>query len=116
MIKGLLDGQGNMREDSDTMCNIVHNYFEHLFTTEVVASELTIFKVVARKVNSDMNGDLLAAFTYEVKQALFQIGDLNAPGLDGLHAVFYKRFWDLLGDDLMKEVLEAVNNEHIPEG
>jgi len=30
--------------------------------------------------------------------------------------VFYKRFWELLGDDLVKEVLEAVNSAKIPEG
>jgi hypothetical protein len=41
---------------------------------------------------------------------------LKAPGPDGLHAVFYKRFWEMLGDDLIKEVLHAVNNISVPEG
>jgi hypothetical protein len=64
-----------------------------------------------------MNRDLLADFTEEeVKKALFSIGDLKALGPDGLHGVFYKRFSNLLGDDLIKEVLEAVNNITIPDG
>lgn len=50
------------------------------------------------KVTADMNRDLLAQFTpEEVKKALFSIGDLKAPGSDGLHAIFYKRFWNMLG-------------------
>lgn len=36
------------------------------------------------------------------------MGALRAPGPDGMHAVFYERFWDLLDDDLVKEVLEVV--------
>ena len=51
-----------------------------------------------------------------MKRGLFSIGDLNAPGPDGLHAIFYKRFWELLGEDLTKTVLEAVNSGSIPEG
>jgi hypothetical protein len=64
-----------------------------------------------------MNQGLTAPFSCEeVKKALFQIGDLKAPGPDGMHAIFYKRFWDLLGDDLVKEVLDAVNSAKLPDG
>jgi hypothetical protein len=64
-----------------------------------------------------MNETLLAPYTpEEVKKALFSIGDLKAPGPDGLHAIFYKRFWHLLGDDLVHEVLAAVNSCEIPAG
>ena len=86
------------------MCNIVQDYFENLFTSEVGDLD-----------PPDMNAGLMAQFSYEeVKKALFQIGDLKAPRSDGMHAVFYKRFWELLGDDLVKEVLEAVNSTKIP--
>ena len=52
----------------------------------------------------------------EIKATLDHIGDLKAPGPDGLHAVFYKRFWHIIGEDLIDEVLLAVNNRKIPEG
>jgi len=63
-----------------------------------------------------MNQLLLAPFSREeVKKALFSIGDLKAPGPDGLHAVFFKRFWNMLGDELIDEVLHDVNSATIPE-
>ena len=92
------------------MCNIVQDYFENLFTSEVGEPDLGVLLDVQRNVTPDMNAGLMAQFSYEeVKKALFQIGDLKAPGPDGMHAVFYKRFWELLGDDMVKEVLEAVS-------
>lgn len=64
-----------------------------------------------------MNEGLLDTFTHdEVRRALFQIGDLEAPGPDGMHAVFCKRFWEILGDDLVREVLQAINTATILEG
>lgn len=51
-----------------------------------------------------------------MKKALFSIGDLKAPGPDGLHAIFYKRFRSMLGDDLVAEVLNAVNSQIMPQG
>ena len=66
-------------------------------------------------VSAAMNDFLCAYYTGdEVKRALFQIGDVKAPGLDGLHALFFKRFCHILGDDLTKEVLDAINKKKIP--
>jgi hypothetical protein len=116
-IKGLVDHDGMMQEDGEVMCNIVQDYFENLFTSEVGDPDPGVLSDVQRNVTPDMNIGLMAQFSYEeVKKALFQIGDLKALGPDGMHAVFYKRFWELLGDDLVKEVLEAVNLAKIPEG
>jgi len=106
-----------MQENGEVMCNIVQNYFENLFSTEVGEMDNNILADVCRKVTPEMNVELTAPFGGEdVKKALFHIGDLKAPGPDGMHAKFYKRFWGLLGDDLIKEVLEAVNLAQIPEG
>jgi hypothetical protein len=116
-IKGLMDDNGTRQEDGEAMCNIVQNYFVNLFTSEVGDLDPIVLADVQRSVTQDMNSGLLAPFTYEeVKKALLHIGNFKAPGPDGMHAVFYKIFWELLGDDLVKEVLEAVNLAKIPEG
>jgi hypothetical protein len=47
---------------------------------------------------------------------VFSIGDLKAPEHDGLHAIFYKKFWDVCGTEVTNEVLQALNTGVIPEG
>jgi hypothetical protein len=41
----------------------------------------------------------------EVKKSSFQYRGFKGPRADGLHAVFFKRFWDMLEDDLVDVVL-----------
>ena len=96
---------------------MVHDYFAHLFQTEPYEVNDDVLNAVKLKVTPEMNQGLLAPFSYdEVKYALFSIGDLKAPGPDGLHAIFYKRFWHMSGDDLVQEVLQAVNSASVPDG
>ena len=72
---------------------------------------------VKPRVSSSMNRLLIAPYSRdEVRKALFQIGDMKAPDPDGLHAIFFKRFWHILGDELTNEVLDAINNKKIPNG
>jgi hypothetical protein len=63
-----------------------------------------------------MNEALLKEFTREeVKKALDAIGDLKAPGPDGMPAIFYKQFWDMLGDKVTDEVLAVLNGGAMPD-
>jgi len=101
----------------ETMGAMVKEYFSTLFTREVLEIDDGILTDVERRVTPDMNQLLLAPFTREeVKKALFSISDLKALGLDGLHAIFFKHFWGLLEDDLVDEVLGAVQSVMIPMG
>lgn len=64
-----------------------------------------------------MNDTLLQEFTAtEVKVALDSIGDLKAPGPDGMPAVFYKRFWENVGDQVKEEALQVLNRGQFPPG
>ena len=44
----------------------------------------------------------------EIKDALDAIGDLKAPGLDGMPAIFFKQYWDVVGEQLTKEVITVL--------
>ena len=48
--------------------------------------------------------------------ALDSIGDLKAPGPDGLPSIFFKSFWDVVGRKLTHQVLDALNGGKIPDG
>ncbi|KAK1694816.1 hypothetical protein QYE76_011513 [Lolium multiflorum] len=76
-----------------------------------------LLEKIQPKVSDNMNESLVAPFTAEdVKKAAFSIGDLKAPGPDGLHAIFYKRFWNICGPEITSEVLQALNTWMIPNG
>ena len=40
----------------------------------------------------------------EIRETLFQMQDLKAPGLDGFPALFYKEFWPTVGDVVTKVI------------
>jgi hypothetical protein len=115
-LRRLLDDTGVWKEGEQLKSHVV-DYFSQLFTAEDTDQVQEVIDAVHPRVTPAMNEALLALFSpEEVKKALFDIGDLKAPGPDGLHAIFYKRFWHLLGDDLVHEVLSAVNSMSIPDG
>ena len=69
-----------------------------------------LLQAVSPRVTANMNEELMKDFSpEEVKSALDSIGDLKAPGPDGMPALFYKRFWDTVGDQATQEVLDVLN-------
>lgn len=104
-------------EGTDNLKAHVTGYFANLFTSEVLVPDPVVLSHVKKSVTIEMNEALLKPYTTEeVRKALFDIGDLKAPGPDGLYSIFYKRFWPMLGDDLVTEVLAVVNTRIISEG
>ena len=99
------------------MKDYIRRYFSNLFTSEVAQPNSEVLSLIKRKVTDEMNNALMAPYTADkVRKVLSNIGDLKEPGPDGLHAIFYKRFWSMLGEDLTKEVLQTVNNCSTPAG
>jgi hypothetical protein len=116
-IKSLKNDAGDIVEDPDQLMTLAANYFSYLFSSEVQSLDNDVIDKVQPRVSNEMNQILLAPYSREeVKKALFNIGDLKAPGPDGLHAIFYKHFWHIIGEDLTDEVLQAINSWIIPEG
>ena len=115
-IKKLLDDTGVWRQGAE-LKNHIRSYFSNLFTSEVGQPSMEVLSLVRNRVSDEMNNALLAPYTADgVRKAHFNIGDLKAPGLDGLPAMFYRRFWPMLGDVLVQEVLQEVNTCIIPAG
>jgi hypothetical protein len=116
-IKKLKDETDNWVEGTKNLKPLITGYFTQLFTSEVQDTDPTALQKIQPKVDDEMNERLLAPFTAEdVKNAMFSIGDLKAPGPDGLHAIFYKKFWEVCGDEITREVLQALDTGVIPEG
>ncbi|XP_050259845.1 uncharacterized protein LOC126704900 [Quercus robur] len=72
---------------------------------------------VQQKVTPAMRDILSSDFSVEeIKTALFQMGSTKAPGPDGMNALFYQKYWHIVGDDVIAAVLDFLNSGYmIPE-
>ena len=57
-----------------------------------------------------MYEDLTRPYTrVEVMALLKSIGNLKAPGLDGMPALFYREYWEEIAERVTEEVLHVLN-------
>jgi hypothetical protein len=104
-------------EGTEHLKPLIFHYFPNLFLSEVDQVDPSMMEIFLPKITKQMNEKLLAPFsTYYVRNEAFSIGDYKALGPDGLHAVFYKKNWNVCGDEIAQEVLQAVNSGVIPDG
>uniref|UniRef100_A0A8R7QRC4 Reverse transcriptase domain-containing protein n=1 Tax=Triticum urartu TaxID=4572 RepID=A0A8R7QRC4_TRIUA len=116
-IKKLRREDGRVVEDVNEMKEVVSNYFLNLFTSHAGTRLDQLLGHIEPRVTSHMNESLAMEFTREeVYEALQSIGDLKAPGLDGMPSIFYKKCWDIVGDEVVAEVLNVLNGGPMPEG
>jgi hypothetical protein len=95
----------------------ITNYFYTLFRSNGVVDTQQLTQAVECKVTSEMNAILMRAYNAEeVKSALDSIGDMKAPGTARMPSIFYKRFWEVVGEKVMEEVLQVLNGGPIPAG
>jgi len=60
-----VDSNGVLQEDGEAMCNIVQDYFQNLFMSEVAEVDQNIMSDVLPNVTSDMNQALTKPFSGE---------------------------------------------------
>ena len=108
---------GDWVEEEEEKKEFISNYFSDLFRSNNCTNSDQLTQAVERKVTPDMNLLLLKEFDAgEVKAALDSIGDLKAPGPDGMSSIFYKKFWEVVGTKVTEEVLAVLNGGPMPEG
>ncbi|XP_012852582.1 PREDICTED: uncharacterized protein LOC105972190 [Erythranthe guttata] len=116
-ISGLCDSAGVWCEKEFELENIVSEYFRNIFTSEhpSMAAMEEMLGAIEPLVGDSMNKTLLEEYTQEeVKRALDEMHPLKSPGPDGFPAVFFQRFWNLVGGDVTKWVLTLLNHQEMP--
>jgi hypothetical protein len=113
-IKKLRREGGLVVEGEENLQALVTNYFSGLFTPMAGTNPAQVLPHIQPRVTDQMNEHLMAEFTREeIKEALDSIGDLKAPGVDGMPAISYKKTVD---DTVVHEVLSMLQGGSIPEG
>lgn len=108
---------GGWVEDEVEKQVFITNHFKNIFRSNINGDPSQLLAAVPSRVTGEMNDALLKEFTVEeVKRALDAIGDMKAPGPDGLPSIFYKQMWDVVGTKVCEEVLQVLNGGCMPGG
>ena len=104
-ITKLLDSLGNWVETEDGIEKLATYYFADLFTASLPEDREEAFRFTTAKVTHEMNISLTSIPSEaEIKEAVFAIHPEKAPGPDGMTSLFYQRFWNVIGKDIVSTV------------
>jgi hypothetical protein len=117
VIRSLKREGGGVVEGEEELGPFITNHYKSLFMSSVGPTNDALLQHVTSSVTEGMNTMLLRVYTVqEVNEALESIGDLKAPGPDGMPAIFYKKFWYMVGPKIQQEVLDVLNGGMMPDG
>jgi hypothetical protein len=114
-ITKLCDNGGNTVEDQNDICGVAKGYFDNLFKSATSAEE-EVTGLMKVCVTNDDNQQLTRDFNKEeFKEALFSMHSDKAPGPDGLNPEFYKKFWDICGEEVFRTSLQWLQRGYLPD-
>lgn len=107
---GLWNDNGEWCESKESITATTIFYFENIYSTSFPTGIDEIINAILRRVTEEMNTELTKAFTRdEVTKVLQQHHPTKAPRPDGMFAIFYHKYWDIVGSNITNMVLNVLN-------
>jgi len=109
-IKKLKDDRGVWWHRRDRVERVLIDHFTSLFATSNPSRIEKTCMVVKDRLSSDHVDWCNRIFSMaDVKEAIDQMHPLKAPGPDGLPAIFFQKYWHIVGSDVGTLALDILN-------
>lgn len=114
-LSKLVGEAGQDATSAEAMGKVAVDYFTSLFSSVDGGNLSNIFTGFNAKVTVEMNEKLTRNVTdMEIRDAVFGIKASNAPGNDSLNGLFFQKYWDIIGPDIIKEIRAFVTTGTFP--
>ena len=116
-IEGISDSEGRWREDRMEVENVILEYFTEIYSTTYPTEFEASLNAVGSRVSEEMNAELLREFREEeVWRALMQMHLTKSPGPDGMSPIFFQKYWDVVGPQVIQSVMNILRTGTMPNG
>ena len=113
-IEGIKNANGVWVEEVDGVAKVASDYFMNIFKVSTCDRIVECLSKVNREITEDMLELLSKPYSNEeVKAVLFQMGPTKAPGPNGMNALFYQKFWHIVGNEVTDAVLDFLHIGHM---
>ena len=112
---GIQNSDGVWQEDQGRVEGIILEYFETIFKSDHPTNFEASLIAINTQVTTEMNEELLTEFNAEeVWRALKQMHTTKTPSPDGISSIFYQKYWDIVGSNVINCVMNALNYSVMP--
>lgn len=114
-IAKIEDEFGNVFPEEEDIQRVFVDYYTKLFTAKSNLEMEEAVEAVSYKMSTEMQNELSQPFTEEeVTTTLNQMHPCKASGPDGMSALFFQKFWSVVGKSVIHSTLNVLNNGASP--
>lgn len=115
-LSGLYGPNDSWVESTKEMEDVTTNYFNELFREADTGDISEVIRELTQLITEEMNKDLIKDITeVEVKTFLFSMNPEEAPGPDGMMALFNQQFWHSIKDYLVSLIRDFFRSNRFDE-
>lgn len=108
------DEVGNAFYEEPQIVKTFALFYQQIFKSGNTDAKELVCEALSPKVTPEMNQLLIAIpDKLEIQRAVFLIHSDKAPGPDGFSAGFYQTFWDVIGDDIVRDIREFFETSYL---
>lgn len=107
-IERLRDDSGIWHYTLPELCGLATRYFQNLFTPATTTSDYSFRRLHSGLLtHSELHQMQYIPSFQDIYAAVFSIGATKAPGIDGIPAHFYQKFWSIVGQELAETIWDC---------